>query len=199
MFRHGHDRYQHIALDPPLRPTGNNVRFPDSERAPGGTASCPCVEGFGALCAVSGMLAEGRTVVGSVEGRAELGERMLDALSVAVLIRRLPQNPSAALQYLNSFLSRWKSAGTATLHPVMQDFLTAWVSYIVQTTWSYQETSSEQGEREWKSFDATYAEANRIFTGPGPADSVGFLGKAMKKMAENLMHLAFRVSRSLLW
>lgn len=145
------------------------------------------------------MLAEGRTVVGSVEGRAELGERMLDALSVAVLIRRLPQNPSAALQYLNSFLSRWKSAGTATLHPVMQDFLTAWVSYIVQTTWSYQETSSEQGEREWKSFDATYAEANRIFTGPGPADSVGFLGKAMKKMAENLMHLAFRVSRSLLW
>jgi hypothetical protein len=76
----------------------------------------------------------------------------------------------------------------------MQDFLAAWINYLIQTTWSYEETSAEQGEREWKSFDAVYAEANRIFTGPGAADSVGFLGKAMKKMAENLMHLAFRVS-----
>jgi hypothetical protein len=79
----------------------------------------------------------------------------------------------------------------------MQDFLAAWINYLIQTTWSYEETSVEQGEREWKSFDAVYAEANRIFTGPGAADSVGFLGKAMKKMAENLMHLAFRVSRFL--
>lgn len=75
----------------------------------------------------------------------------------------------------------------------MLDFLTAWINYLITTRWSYDETQPEQAEREWKSFDTTYAEANRIFTGPGSADSVGFLGKTMKKMAENLMHLAFRV------
>ncbi|KAJ9098878.1 hypothetical protein QFC19_006216 [Naganishia cerealis] len=102
---------------------------------------------------------------------------------------------SDTIRHLDAFLARWKSGGNAALHPVIPLFLSSWMSYITTTSWSSHETDPEQAEREWKSFDHTYAEANRIFTGAGAADSVGFLGKAMKKMAENLMHLAFRVSR----
>jgi hypothetical protein len=105
----------------------------------------------------------------------------------------MKQTSSGPVEHLNNFLQRWKTTNTTTIHPILPTFLTSWLSYLLTTTWSPHETSPEQAEREWKAFDHTYAEANRIFTGPGGAEAVGVWGKGMKKMAENLMHLAFRV------
>jgi hypothetical protein len=64
------------------------------------------------------------------------------------------------------------------------------LDYIKNTEWS-SEASKVQAEEEWKLFDAVYTEANKVWQ--GSPDS-GWLGRGMRKMAENLLHLAFRVS-----
>ncbi|KAJ9107303.1 hypothetical protein QFC21_000753 [Naganishia friedmannii] len=117
---------------------------------------------------------------------------MLITCHVCALLK-FKQLAADPVQHLNTFLQQWKTTTTtAAIHPILPTFLTSWLSYLLTTIWSPSETSPEQAEREWKSFDQTYAEANRIFTGPGGAEAVGVWGKGMKKMAENLMHLAFR-------
>jgi hypothetical protein len=67
------------------------------------------------------------------------------------------------------------------------------LEYISQTEWSAQATK-QQAEQEWKLFDAVYTEGNKVWQG---SPESGWLGRAMRKMAENLLHLAFRVSLGL--
>lgn len=64
------------------------------------------------------------------------------------------------------------------------------LDYISITDWSAQATR-QQAEQEWKMFDAVYTEGNKVWQG---SPESGWLGRAMRKMAENLLHLAFRVS-----
>jgi hypothetical protein len=64
------------------------------------------------------------------------------------------------------------------------------LDYISVTDWSAQ-ASRQQAEQEWKMFDAVYTEGNKVWQG---SPESGWLGRAMRKMAENLLHLAFRVS-----
>ncbi|KAI5449722.1 hypothetical protein NCC49_004087 [Naganishia albida] len=94
----------------------------------------------------------------------------------------LNANPSAAPQHLSHTLRQ---------SPLLP-FLSTHLAYLLLTTWSPSATPHE-AEREWKAFDAVYADAHRSFT-TGGAEGVGWLGRAMRKMAECLMHLAFRTA-----
>ena len=77
LFGRGHGRQQHITLKPLVwihcsDRIGGNVPLPDPERAPRRAASRSCVEGFSAVCTVSGMLAEGWSGVVGTQGRARI-------------------------------------------------------------------------------------------------------------------------------
>jgi hypothetical protein len=92
------------------------------------------------------------------------------------------KNPTGAPTHLQTTLRK---------SPLLP-FLNTLIAYLLATSWNPQEPSPATAEREWKTFDAVYAEANRLFTAGG-AEGAGYLGRGMRKMAENLMHLAFRV------
>lgn len=81
-------------------------------------------------------------------------------------------------------------------HPSLVALLSLLLEYIKSTLWSNTEMSSDQADTEWKLFDAVYSEANKVWQG---SPESGWMGKAMRKMAENLLHLAFRVSVPVLW
>ena len=87
-------------------------------------------------------------------------------------------------------IARIFSNGPQPLHPSLVSLILLLLEYIRQTEWS-SEASKTQAEEEWKLFDAVYMEANKVWQ--GSPDS-GWLGRGMRKMAENLLHLAFRVS-----
>jgi hypothetical protein len=83
------------------------------------------------------------------------------------------------------------ASSSQPVHPSFITLVTLLLEYLRITTWSSQ-TSPEQAAEEWKSFDAVYTEGNKVWQ--GSPDS-GWIGKGMRRMAENLLHLAFRVSR----
>ncbi|KAJ9092524.1 hypothetical protein QFC20_007337 [Naganishia adeliensis] len=95
----------------------------------------------------------------------------------------LISNPTAAPTHLQTTLRQ---------SPLLP-FLNTLIAYLLATSWNPQEPSPAVAEREWKLFDAVYAEANRLFTAGG-AEGAGFLGRGMRKMAENLMHLGFQTA-----
>ena len=87
---------------------------------------------------------------------------------------------------LTSLFSRAPQA----LHPSLMTMILLHLEYVRHTEWSAKATK-QQAEQEWKLFDAVYTEGNKVWQG---SPESGWLGRALRKMAENLLHLAFRVS-----